>query len=266
MDQRLLERYSRHMRLPEIGEAGQERLNAARVLVVGLGGLGSPVAMYLAASGVGHLVLSDYDVVELSNLQRQIVHRSGDVGRDKVDSARDALLALNPEIEVTPLNRTLDEDLDAEVAAATVVVDATDNFESRFALNAACRRHATPLVSGAAIRMEGQIAVFDPRDADSPCYRCLYSDDGRAEGEPCALVGVLAPLLGIVGSVQAAETLKLIAGFGASLAGRLIVIDAAQMEWRALKLGKDPACPVCGAGTAGADRAGRRTRCGSTGS
>ena len=247
MDARLLERYSRHVRLAEIGEAGQERLNAARVLVVGLGGLGSPAAMYLAASGVGHMVLSDYDVVELSNLQRQIAHRSGDVGRNKVDSARDTLLALNPEIEVTPIHWTLDDDLDTEIAAATVVVDATDNFESRFALNAACRRQMTPLVSGAAIRMEGQIAVFDPRDPDSPCYRCLYNDDGRAEGEPCVLVGVLAPLLGIIGSVQAAETIKLIAGFGTSLAGRLIVIDAAEMEWRELKLGRDPACPVCGA-------------------
>ncbi len=238
------------MQLAEIGERGQERLNAARVLVVGLGGLGSPVAMYLAASGVGHIVLSDYDAVELSNLQRQIVHGSADIGRTKVESARDTLLALNPEIEVTPLPWALDDDLDAQVATATVVVDATDNFESRFALNAACRRHATPLVSGAAIRMEGQIAVFDPRDPDSPCYRCLYTDDGRVEGEPCALVGVLAPLLGIVGSVQAAETIKLIAGFGTSLAGRLIAFDAADMEWRELRLPRDPACPVCGTGAA----------------
>ena len=253
MNERLAQRYSRHMRLSEIGEIGQERLNSARVLVVGLGGLGSPVAMYLAASGVGHtmqVVLSDYDAVELSNLQRQIVHRNADVGRDKVESARDTLLALNPEIEVTPLHWALDDDLDEQVAAATVVVDATDNFESRFALNAACWRHVTPLVSGAAIRMEGQIAVFDPRDPDSPCYRCLYSDDGRVEGEPCALVGVLAPLLGIIGSVQAAETIKLIAGFGTSLAGRLIALDAAEMEWRELRLGKDPACPVCGANAA----------------
>ena len=234
------------MRLAQIGQDGQERLNAARVLVVGLGGLGSPAAMYLAASGVGHIVLSDYDVVELSNLQRQIVHRSDDVGRNKVESARNTLLALNPEIEVTPIHWALDDDLDAEVAAATVVVDATDNFESRFALNAACWRSRTPLVSGAAIRMEGQIAVFDPRDPQSPCYRCLYSDDGDVEGEPCALVGVLAPLLGIIGSVQAVETIKLITGFGTSLAGRLIVLDATEMEWRELRLGKDPACPVCG--------------------
>ena len=234
------------MRLAQIGQEGQDRLNAARVLVIGLGGLGSPVAMYLASSGVGHIVLSDYDVVELSNLQRQIVHRSGDVGRNKVESARDTLLALNPAIEVTPIHWALDDDLDSEVAAATVVVDATDNFESRFALNAACWRHGTPLVSGAAIRMEGQIAVFDPRDPESPCYRCLYSDDERAEGEPCALVGVLAPLLGIIGSVQAVETIKLIAGFGTSLAGRLIALDATEMEWRELRLGKDPACPVCG--------------------
>ena len=256
MNERLLERYSRHVRLAEIGEIGQERLSAARVLVVGLGGLGSPAAMYLAASGIGHMVLSDYDVVELSNLQRQIIHRNRDVGRHKVESACDALLALNPEIEVTPIRWALDADLDEEVAAATAVVDATDNFESRFALNAACWRHGTPLVSGAAIRMEGQIAVFDPRDAASPCYRCLYSDDERAEGEPCALVGVLAPLLGIIGSVQAAETIKLIAGFGASLAGRLIAFDAAAMEWRELRLGKDPACPVCSARAVEANHAG----------
>lgn len=252
MNEQLARRYSRHMRLAEIGQRGQERLNAARVLVVGLGGLGSPVAMYLAASGIGHIVLSDYDAVELSNLQRQIVHRSADVGRAKVESARDTLLALNPEIEVTPKPWALDDDLDEEVAAATVVVDATDNFESRFALNAACWRHGTPLVSGAAIRMEGQIAVFDPRDPASPCYRCLYSDDGQAEGEPCALVGVLAPLLGIIGSVQAVETIKLIVGFGTSLAGRLIALDAAEMEWRELRLGKDPACPVCRTQTGGA--------------
>ena len=254
MNERLAERYSRHVRLAQIGPEGQGRLNAARVLVVGLGGLGSPVAMYLAASGVGHIVLSDYDVVELSNLQRQIVHRSDDVGRNKVESARDTLLALNPEIEVTPIHWALDDDLDTQVAAATVVVDATDNFESRFALNAACWRHGTPLVSGAAIRMEGQIAVFDPRDPESPCYRCLYSDDGHVEGEPCALVGVLAPLLGIIGSVQAVETIKLIAGFGSSLAGRLIAFDAVEMEWRELRLGKDPACPVCATRT---DRASR---------
>ena len=257
MDERLAERYSRHVRLVQIGLEGQERLNAARVLVVGLGGLGSPVAMYLAASGVGHIVLSDYDVVELSNLQRQIVHRSDDVGRNKVESARDTLLALNPEIEVTPIHWALDDDLDAEVAAATVVVDATDNFESRFALNAACWSHGTPLVSGAAIRMEGQIAVFDPRDPASPCYRCLYSDDGPVEGEPCALVGVLAPLLGIIGSVQAVETIKLVAGFGTSLAGRLIAFDATDMEWRELRLGKDPACPVCATQSKRASRPGK---------
>ncbi len=245
MESEIAQRYGRHISLAEIGEAGQKRLSAAQVLIVGLGGLGSPVAMYLAASGIGHLVLSDYDHVELSNLQRQIVHRNEDIGRNKVDSARDTLLALNPGIRISALDRALDEDLEAHVAAADVVVDATDNFESRFALNAACWRRRTPLVSGAAIRMEGQIAVFDPRDPESPCYRCLYRDEGGAEGEPCALVGVLAPLLGIIGSVQATETLKLIAGFGTSLAGRLIVLDAASMEWRELRLPKDPACPIC---------------------
>ncbi len=264
MDVQQAERYSRHILLPQIGEAGQQRLAAARVLIIGLGGLGSPVAMYLAASGVGHLVLVDFDHVELSNLQRQIIHSSADIGRDKVASARDRILALNPEVKVTTLAWVLDDDeLEAEIKQASVVVDATDNFETRFALNALCWRLATPLVSGAAIRMEGQVGVFDPRDPSGGCYRCLYTNES-GEGEACSQVGVLAPLLGIVGSVQATETIKLIIGTGRSLAGRLLVLDAQDMEWRTLKLPKDPACPVCGsanpAGKAGSPTAAAGNR------
>lgn len=240
------ERYSRHLLLPQIGEAGQARLRRARVLVIGLGGLGSPVAMYLAASGVGHLVLVDFDHVELSNLQRQVIHSSADIGRDKVASARDRVTALNPDVEVTTLAYVLDDDeLKEEIGKADVVVDASDNFETRFALNALCFGAGTPLVSGAAIRMEGQVGVFDPRDLTSGCYRCLYTNES-GEGEACAQVGVLAPLLGIIGSVQATETLKLIVGIGRSLSGRLLVLDALDMEWRMLKLPRDPECPVCG--------------------
>jgi adenylyltransferase/sulfurtransferase len=238
-------RYSRHMLLSQIGAAGQEKLLAARVLVVGMGGLGSPVAMYLGASGVGHLVLSDFDIVELSNLQRQIIHHSGDVDRNKVESAREAILALNPGVQVTALPYALqDDDLDGEIRAADVVIDACDNFESRFEMNAACWRLGTPLVSAAAMRMEGQVSVFDPRQAWSPCYRCLYSDEST-EGEACSQVGVLAPLLGIIGSIQAAEAMKLIVGMGTTLVGRVLVLDALEMEWRTLKLRKDPQCPVC---------------------
>ncbi|MDX1431864.1 MAG: molybdopterin-synthase adenylyltransferase MoeB [Gammaproteobacteria bacterium] len=238
-------RYSRHMLLAQIGREGQEKLLAARVLIVGMGGLGSPVAMYLAASGVGHLVLSDFDVVELSNLQRQIIHHNDDVGENKVESAREAIRDLNPEVEVSALAYALEGDeLDAAIAAADVVVDACDNFESRFDMNARCWRLGTPLVSAAAMRMEGQVSVFDPRDPASPCYRCLYSDES-AEGEACSQVGVLAPLLGIVGSIQATETMKLIVGTGTTLVGRVVVIDAHDMDVRTLKLRKDPACPVC---------------------
>lgn len=239
-------RYARHIQLDSIGEQGQERLLASRALVIGMGGLGSPAAMYLATSGVGHLVLSDYDQVELSNLQRQIAHTSADIGRLKTDSARDTLLRLNPTIEVTARGWALeDEELTAEVAAADVVLDCTDNFETRFMLNAACLRAGRPLVSAAAVRMDGQVSVFHPGRGDSPCYRCLY-DDAGADGEPCSRVGVFAPLLGIVGSVQAAEALKVLLQAGRTLQGRLLFIDALDMEWRMVRLKRDPACPLCG--------------------
>ena len=238
-------RYSRHILLAQIGNEGQEKLLAARVLIVGMGGLGSPVAMYLAASGIGHLVLTDFDVVELSNLQRQIIHHTDDVGENKVASARAAIHDLNPNVQVTAIPWVLEDDeLAREVRDADVVIDACDNFESRFELNAVCWRLSTPLVSAAAMRMDGQVTVFDGRNPDSPCYRCLYSDEST-EGEACSQVGVLAPLLGIVGSIQATEAMKLIVGMGTPLVGRVMVLDALDMEWRTLKLRKDPHCPVC---------------------
>ncbi len=239
-------RYSRHILLAQIGQQGQEKLLASRVLIVGMGGLGSPAAMYLAASGVGHLVLTDFDIVELSNLQRQIIHHTDDVGENKVESARTAIRDLNPGIQVTAIPWALqDEELEREVRSADVVIDACDNFETRFDLNAACWRAGTPLVSAAAMRMDGQVTVFDSRQPDSPCYRCLYSDES-SEGEACSQVGVLAPLLGIVGSIQATEAMKLIVGMGTTMVGRVLVLDALDMELRTLKLRKDPQCPVCG--------------------
>ncbi|NKC16535.1 MAG: molybdopterin-synthase adenylyltransferase MoeB [Gammaproteobacteria bacterium] len=238
-------RYARHIQLPQIGEAGQHRLLAAKALIIGLGGLGSPIAMYLAAAGVGELTLVDYDRVELSNLQRQIVHHTGSINENKVDSARQALAALNPGVRVRTVPTSLDgDDLIEEVERTDVVVDACDNFESRFALNAACVRTGTPLVSGAAVRMEGQVCVFEPAKPQSPCYRCLYPDNSVA-GEPCSLVGVLAPLLGVIGSVQATETLKLLCGMGTSMTGRLLLLDAARMEWHNLRLKRSTKCPVC---------------------
>ena len=226
--------------------AGQEKLLNARVLIIGLGGLGSPAAMYLAASGVGHLVIVDHDKVELTNLQRQIVHTTESIGQDKAASAARQLKALNPEITVTAINRKLEgTELTEQVRAADVVVDASDNFPTRFLLNAACVREETPLVSGAVVRFEGQVAVFRADLPDSPCYRCLYHETSEPD-EPCAEFGVLAPVAGIVGSIQAAETLKLLLGLGETLTGRVLLLDALAMEWRELRLRKDPHCPVCG--------------------
>ena len=246
MNDNELLRYSRQILLPEVDVDGQEKLLAARVLIVGLGGLGCPVAMYLAAAGVGHLVLADFDQVDLSNLQRQIAHTNDRVGMSKVDSAAQTLAALNPDIQVECLDAQLEGDaLQQQVAAADVVVDCTDNFGIRFAINHACVASKTPLVSGAAIRLEGQVSVFDSRLPDAPCYRCLY-DVGADENLSCSESGVLAPLVGIIGSVQALETIKLIAGFGEPLAGRLLILDAKSMTWSSLKLPKDPQCPECG--------------------
>lgn len=244
-DEQLL-RYSRQIMLPDLDIEGQEKLLAARVLILGLGGLGSPAAMYLAAAGVGHLVLVDDDEVDLSNLQRQIVHTTERVGESKVTSAAQTLAQLNPEVEITCVAQRLDQKaLEQQLAGVDLVLDCTDNFSSRFALNAACVATGTPLVSGAAIRMEGQVAVFDSRRSESPCYRCLYQDQ-RDEDLSCSESGVLAPLVGVIGSMQALEALKLLAGFGTDLAGRLLLFDARHAQWRELKLMRDRDCPVCG--------------------
>lgn len=251
-DESLL-RYSRQIMLPELDVAGQQRLIEARVLIVGAGGLGCPAAMYLAAAGIGHLTLADHDTVELSNLQRQIAHSEARLGQLKVESARETLAQLNPEVEVEVIAERLEgEALAAAVAGADVVVDASDNFRTRFAINEACLQQGKPLVSGAAIRMEGQVAVFDARDSASPCYRCLYGG-GEDEDLNCATNGVIAPLVGIIGTVQAMEVLKLVAGFGLPLTGRLLLLDAASMQWREMRLPRDPKCPACAERKAAAD-------------
>ncbi|MEA3413590.1 MAG: molybdopterin-synthase adenylyltransferase MoeB [Pseudomonadota bacterium] len=239
------ERYSRQIRLPWIGQEGQQRLLDARVLIVGMGGLGSPAAMYLAAAGVGRLVLSDFDRVDASNLQRQIIHRTSDIGSGKVESARDTLREINPQVRVTAIDWQLEGgELETEVEKADVVLDCSDNFPTRFALNAACVSGMTPLVSGAAIRAEAQVVTFLPADPGSPCYRCLY-EEGDEAAETCAAEGVVAPLVGIVGSMQAMEAVKIIVGAGRTLCGRLLLLDALSMEWRELRLPRAPDCPVC---------------------
>lgn len=244
-DQELL-RYSRQILLRQIDIEGQLRLKQGRVLIVGLGGLGSPVALYLAAAGVGELHLADFDQVDLTNLQRQIIHDSHSLGVAKVDSAIARLTALNPEVRLVAHRAALDADsLAAAVAAVDVVVDCCDNFATREAVNAACVAAGTPLVSGAAIRLEGQLAVFDPGRADSPCYHCLYGHGSEAE-LTCSEAGVIGPLVGLVGSLQALEALKLLAGFGEPLIGRLLLIDALGSRFRELKVRRDPACAVCG--------------------
>lgn len=243
-DEQLL-RYSRHILLPQIDFDGQRRLLDGHVLIVGLGGLGSPVSMYLAASGVGRLTLIDDDSVELSNLQRQIVHRHEDIGRRKVESAADMLRALNPDLALKLVDSRPDKaSLLALAADVDVLVDCSDNFAARFLLNAVSRALHIPLVSGAVIRFEGQIGVFDPRVEGSPCYRCVYDDRGELE-QSCAESGVLSPLLGVIGGTQAVETVKLLAGVGQSLCGRLLMLDALTMHWREIKLKQDPSCPVC---------------------
>lgn len=250
-DEELL-RYSRHILLDEIGEEGQERLKAAHALVVGAGGLGSPVALFLGAAGVGRLTLADHDAVDLTNLQRQIAHDQTALGQNKARSAAQRIAAINPEVDVHALARRLDgAELDAAVAAADVVLDCTDNFATRQAINAACVRHARPLVAGAAIRFDAQISVYDPRDSASPCYACVFPPDEVPEETRCAVMGVFAPLVGIIGSMQAAEALKLLLGIGPSLAGRLQMLDARGMRWSELRIGRQPGCPVCGTRHAG---------------
>ena len=245
LDEQLL-RYSRQIMLPEMDVAGQQKLLDATVLIVGMGGLGCPAAMYLAAAGVGHLIIADDDTVELTNLQRQIAHGQGNLGVAKVTSAAETLQGLNHDVRITTLNqRLLEDDLEQAVADADVVVDACDNFTTRFAVNRCCIKYKKPLVSGAAIRMEGQVAVFDSNDPESPCYQCLYAE-GDDEDASCAQNGVMAPLVGIIGSVQAMESIKVIANIGHTLAGRLLLLDATTMQWREMKLPRDRHCSACG--------------------
>jgi adenylyltransferase/sulfurtransferase len=249
MNQDAQTRYSRQIMLPGFGREAQERLLGSTVLVVGLGGLGSPAAMYLAAAGVGELLLADFDAVDLSNLQRQILHTTERIGRPKADSAVATLAALNPDIRLTPVKRSLNAERLAELAQRVdLIVDASDNFQTRFAVNAACVAAAVPLVSGAAIRSEGQVAVFSGRDG-GPCYQCLYPADAAGD-ETCALEGVLAPVVGIIGSIQATEAIKVLTGYGEPLFGRLLLLDALPMQWREVRIPADPGCPVCGNRTA----------------
>jgi molybdopterin/thiamine biosynthesis adenylyltransferase len=245
-DEQLL-RYSRHLLLTELGVEGQARLAAAHVLIVGAGGLGCPAALYLASGGVGRLTIADPDVVDATNLQRQILYRRESIGAAKAASARAALHAVNPDVEVLALTARLEgAALERAVDAAEVVLDCSDNFETRHAVNRACVRAARPLVSGAAIRFDGQLAVFDPRRPGAACYACLFPEDTQAEELRCAVMGVLAPLTGVIGAMQAIEAMKLIAGIGEPLAGRLLLLDALHGESRTVRISKDPRCPVCG--------------------
>jgi molybdopterin/thiamine biosynthesis adenylyltransferase len=239
-------RYSRHILLDEVGIEGQQRLLASHALVIGAGGLGSPTALYLAASGVGRITLVDDDRVDLTNLQRQIAHATGRIGEPKVVSAAAAMHALNPGVRVTTVAQRADAAvLGALVPEADVVLDCCDNFATRHAVNLACVRHRKPLVSGAAVRFDAQVSVFDTRDASRPCYACLFPPEGAVEEVRCATLGVWAPLVGIVGSMQAAEALKLLAGVGEPLAGRLQMLDARSMRWTEVAVPRDPGCPVC---------------------
>jgi len=247
-DEQLL-RYNRHIMLPQIGIEGQQKLHDAHVLIIGLGGLGSPAAMYLATAGIGQLTLVDDDKVELSNLQRQIIHRSQNIGDSKVESAKSNLLAINHEINISSIDHRLDETaLNQQIQLADVVLDASDNFDTRFTINRACVAQKKPLVSGAAIQFDGQISVFDSRDEHCPCYSCLYPDRGE-NNLTCSENGILAPVVGIIGSMQALEAIKLICQIGKPLYGRLLLFDALSLQWRTMNLKKDPNCPVCGSAT-----------------
>jgi molybdopterin/thiamine biosynthesis adenylyltransferase len=244
-DEQLL-RYSRHILLDELGIEGQQRLLASHALVIGAGGLGSPVALYLGTAGVGTLTLVDHDTVDLTNLQRQIAHNLQRVGSPKAESAAQSIGAINPDVQVRTLVQRADATLlDTLVAEADVVIDCSDNFKTRHAVNAACVRLAKPLVAGAAIGFDGQVSVYDPRDAASPCYACVFPPDAAFEEVACATMGVFAPLVGIIGCVQAAEALKLLSGVGQSLAGRLQMLDARTMEWSEMRITRQPECAVC---------------------
>jgi molybdopterin/thiamine biosynthesis adenylyltransferase len=248
MNDHQLLRYSRHILLDQIGIEGQQKITEAHALIIGAGGLGSPAAFYLASAGVGKITLVDDDKVDLTNLQRQILHTTGRIGLPKVESARQTLGQINPEIEIVAVQeRVRGERLEQLVQAASIVLDCCDNFTTRHAVNQACVKYAVPLVSGAAISFDGQVSVFDTRDAASPCYACLFPPDQAFEETLCSSMGVFAPLVGIIGSMQAAEALKIIMGIGKSLSGRLLMLDAQGMEWTAIRVARNPACPVCSA-------------------
>ncbi len=245
-DEQLL-RYSRHILLDALGIEGQQRILNAHALIIGAGGLGSPAALYLASAGVGKITLVDDDTVDFTNLQRQILHTQARVGMAKAESGKQALSAINPEIQIIPLQQRLSgAALDTLVASADIVLDCTDNFATRHAINRACVHHRKPLVSGAAIRFDGQISVYDLHRDDSPCYHCLFPEGDDVEEVRCAVMGVFAPLTGIIGTMQAAEALKLLAGIGESLTGRLLLLDTLEMEWRSVRFKKDAGCAVCG--------------------
>ncbi|PKO25842.1 MAG: molybdopterin biosynthesis protein MoeB [Betaproteobacteria bacterium HGW-Betaproteobacteria-8] len=246
MNDNQLLRYSRHILLPQIGYEGQDKLVNSHALIIGAGGLGSPVSLYLAAGGVGKLTICDFDAVDLTNLQRQVIHTTQSVGINKAVSAQQAIYEINPDVVVNTVRERADEEtLERLAAEADVVIDCSDNFATRYALNRVCVKLRKPLVSGAAINFEGQVTVFDMRADDSPCYHCLFPEIGNEEGLRCAESGVFAPLVGMIGTTQAAEALKLLMGLGQSLQGRLLLLDALHMEWRSIKLAKDPACRVC---------------------
>lgn len=246
MNDNQLLRYSRHILLPQIGYEGQEKLTQSHALVVGAGGLGSPAALYLAASGVGKLTICDFDHVDLTNLQRQIIHTTASVGINKAVSAQQTIYEINPDVVVQTIQqKSTEAEFKALAEQADVVIDCSDNFATRYTLNRACFQLKKPLVSGAAIRFEGQITVFDFRQENSPCYHCLYPDVGADQEMRCADNGVFAPLVGMIGTTQAAEALKLMMNIGESLQGRLLLLDALAMEWRTIKLSKDPVCSVC---------------------
>ncbi|WP_374567884.1 ThiF family adenylyltransferase [Nitrosomonas sp.] len=246
MNDHQLLRYSRHILLPEIDIEGQEKLCQSRVLIIGAGGLGSPALMYLAASGVGNLIICDGDQVDLTNLQRQIIHDNHSIGLAKTLSAKKALAKINPEINITAIQEKADATKLLHLTAeADVVLDASDNFATRSLINQACVAHKKPLISGAVVRFEGQVSVFDLSQTDSPCYHCLYPMEGEQEDMPCAIMGVFSPIAGIIGCVQAAETIKTLLNIGDSLNGRLLLLDGLTMNWREAKVNKDPECPVC---------------------
>ncbi len=247
MNDAQLLRYSRHILLDELGVEGQERLLGSHALLIGAGGLGSPVALYLGSAGVGRLTVVDDDTVDETNLQRQIAHNLARVGRPKAESVREAVAAINPDVQVQAIQRRADDALlDALVPTADVVIDGCDNFATRQLVNRACVRHGKPLVSGAAIRLDGQLGVFDPRGPDAPCYACVFPPDAAVEEVRCATMGVFAPLVGVVGTMQAAEALKLLSGLGSRLTGRLLMVDAREMAFHEVALRRDPRCPVCG--------------------